>query len=368
MDASMIRVGEQLKNLIKRSLGFTDPAVTPPAADIDRTISGTAGIIKKLTGSAPADSQMSKDPTLGLADVAGGMCTKMTSQMEMCGSKITEQVASMSMDPTLKKAGVLISDNPATGGITGDLPTTPPSFFGDMTKWFTDMFGGIWRLAQGFGSGLMGVLTGIGKFLASSFDSIIKGASSLFQTIANLFSSSSSGSALGAIGAIAKGVGSFFSPAASAASFVPYTWKTGGFNQFDADSLPRFASGTPKRFNGKVSGFGTGTSDSILAWIGNGEYIVNERRTRENRQLLDAINFGKDIPFPKFAKGGGALDTGMLAVSDPKMSSKKGGNTTVINWTITGDISRQTRREIQQMIPQIATGVNAHNVENNYRR
>jgi len=138
--------------------------------------------------------------------------------------------------------------------------------------------------------------------------------------------------------------------------------------QFDADMLPRFASGTPKSFNGKISGFGTGTSDSILAWVGNGEYIVNERKTRENRQLLDAINFGKDIPFPKFAKGGGALDTGMLAVSDPKMSSNKTGNTTVINWTITGDISRQTRREIQQMIPQIATGVNAHNVENNYRR
>jgi tape measure domain-containing protein len=44
-----------------------------------------------------------------------------------------------------------------------------------------------------------------------------------------------------------------------------------------------------------------------------------------------------------------------------------GGQTTVVNLSITGDISRQTKAEVMRMIPQIASGVNATNRENNYR-
>ena len=44
-----------------------------------------------------------------------------------------------------------------------------------------------------------------------------------------------------------------------------------------------------------------------------------------------------------------------------------GGNQSVFNINITGDVSRQTRSEIQRMIPQIAGGVNQHNYEKGVR-
>ena len=61
-----------------------------------------------------------------------------------------------------------------------------------------------------------------------------------------------------------------------------------------ADPMLGFASG------GKVSGSGTGTSDSILARLSNGEYVVNAKATSQNRGLLERINNG----LPAFNTGG----------------------------------------------------------------
>ncbi|AZR72535.1 phage tail tape measure protein [Anoxybacter fermentans] len=52
---------------------------------------------------------------------------------------------------------------------------------------------------------------------------------------------------------------------------------------------------------GLIIGPGTGTSDSILSWVSNGEYIVNARATRKWLPLLEAINEDR---LPKFASGG----------------------------------------------------------------
>jgi hypothetical protein len=51
-----------------------------------------------------------------------------------------------------------------------------------------------------------------------------------------------------------------------------------------------FASG------GFVSGAGTARSDSIPAFLSNGEYVINARATANNRKLLDAINSNSNIP------------------------------------------------------------------------
>lgn len=53
---------------------------------------------------------------------------------------------------------------------------------------------------------------------------------------------------------------------------------------------------------GRVQGPGTGTSDSILSWLSNDEYVVNARAARKHGALLEAINSGK--PLPRFAAGG----------------------------------------------------------------
>ena len=60
-------------------------------------------------------------------------------------------------------------------------------------------------------------------------------------------------------------------------------------------SLFGFASG------GSVRGGGSGTSDSILARVSDGEFIVRADRARQHRGLLEAIN-GPGLP--GFATGG----------------------------------------------------------------
>ncbi|MGI5222494.1 phage tail protein [Nocardia sp. CA-290969] len=82
----------------------------------------------------------------------------------------------------------------------------------------------------------------------------------------------------------------------------------------DTPDLPLLARG------GRVSGPGTGTSDSIIAGLSNGEFVVNARSTAANLPLLEAINAGW-VPsadflhglIPGFASGGIAGGAGSLS-------------------------------------------------------
>ena len=109
-----------------------------------------------------------------------------------------------------------------------------------------------------------------------------------------------------------------------------------------------------------ISGPGSAISDSIPAMLSNGEFIVNAKATAKNVRLLTAINTGR---LAKFADGG--------LVKPASLDSEKAfiGNKTqqVINIGITGDISRQTKAEIYQMLPDIASGVNSVNRSRGYR-
>ena len=120
-------------------------------------------------------------------------------------------------------------------------------------------------------------------------------------------------------------------------------------------SLPglKFAGG------GQVFGPGTGTSDSIAAMLSNGEFVVNAAATRKFLPLLSAINANK---IPAFAEGG--LVGNVERFVEPRKETKVA--TTVeqhFHINVTGDISRQTRKEIQSMMPEIAMGVNSQNKE-----
>ncbi|NSL20569.1 tape measure protein [Agrobacterium tumefaciens] len=74
--------------------------------------------------------------------------------------------------------------------------------------------------------------------------------------------------------------------------------------------IPAFAGG------GKLSGPGTGTSDSMLVRASKGEYIVNAKATKAHLALLEAINGGK---LPAFATGG--LLGGGIAPKAPSLPS-----------------------------------------------
>jgi hypothetical protein len=115
---------------------------------------------------------------------------------------------------------------------------------------------------------------------------------------------------------------------------------------------------------GFISGPGTGTSDSIAAMLSNGEFVVNAAATKRFAPLLDAINSNR---IGRHAEGG---LIGNMSVSDSSLvlaGETPKANSSVFNINITGDISRQTKREIYSMMPHIANGVNMHNKETRYR-
>jgi tape measure domain-containing protein len=149
-----------------------------------------------------------------------------------------------------------------------------------------------------------------------------------------------------------------FSMINSAVGFVKTT--TDSFN-FLSNLLPTAATG------GLISGPGTGTSDSIMAMLSNGEFIVNAKSSKKYGALLSAIN---SDGLPKFADGGiaGSMQ-GLPSInrSDIGRSMDDERKQQVFNLNITGDVSRQTKKEIMSMLPQIANGVNMHNREISYR-
>ena len=142
------------------------------------------------------------------------------------------------------------------------------------------------------------------------------------------------------------------------------TWLGGIGNQkISSIKLNAMATG------GLVSGPGTGTSDSILSRLSNGEFVVKAAVTKQFRPLLEYLNSNGSLP--AFADGGLVGSSSFLATpmettfETDKPSSAPTTQTIQIN--ITGDISRQTRAQIQSMIPMIAAGVNQVNYESGYR-
>jgi hypothetical protein len=124
------------------------------------------------------------------------------------------------------------------------------------------------------------------------------------------------------------------------------------------------AAGAFGATGGLLKGPGTGTSDSILAHLSTGEFVVNAKATKKHLNLLNDINSGKKMN--KFAEGG--LVVGTAEVSSTAANVRTGTvNNQVINVNITGDISRQTKSELYRMLPAIAEGVNLHNKEKGYK-
>jgi tape measure domain-containing protein len=120
---------------------------------------------------------------------------------------------------------------------------------------------------------------------------------------------------------------------------------------------------------GLIRGAGTGTSDNILAAVSNGEYVVNAASTRRFLPMLEAINAGRA---QRFAKGG-LVGHSAPQINDSvsqlnSVSQNSAASQQVINLTITGDISRQTKSEIYKMLPNIAQGVNQYNANKGYTR
>ncbi len=75
-------------------------------------------------------------------------------------------------------------------------------------------------------------------------------------------------------------------------------------------AIPGLATG------GMVNGTGTGTSDSNLRWLSNGEFVVNAEATRRNRALLEAINSNDRTP----ASAGRGTSSSPIAAAAPTVN------------------------------------------------
>ncbi|WP_223255129.1 DUF4214 domain-containing protein, partial [Pseudomonas putida] len=76
--------------------------------------------------------------------------------------------------------------------------------------------------------------------------------------------------------------------------------KQAALDYLNKNGLPAYASG------GLITGPGTGTSDSIIARLSNGEYVMSADAVRMfGTGLLDQMNAGR---LPAFAQGGPVLD------------------------------------------------------------
>lgn len=133
-----------------------------------------------------------------------------------------------------------------------------------------------------------------------------------------------------------------------------------------------FGAATALAEGGRVTGPGTGTSDSIPAMLSAGEFVVNAAAAKSFLPLLETINSGgmpnmRGGRMLRFA-GGGLVHPSDAQLPDNTARLARGkGEPTVVNINITGDVSRQTRAEVFSMLPHIAEGVNLHNREKGYR-
>ena len=138
------------------------------------------------------------------------------------------------------------------------------------------------NLVKGF---FAGVVTGISNVIKSAFDALKAQVLSVFDGIKNAFQS--------AIQAIQNTINTV----KSAVSSVIGGNKTQQPQSANSRTVS-FATG------GKVSGPGTSTSDSILARLSNGEYVVKAAAVRKyGKGFMDAINSGV-VNFKGYATGG----------------------------------------------------------------
>ena len=195
------------------------------------------------------------------------------------------------------------------------------------------------------------LLTRLSTSFLSGLQSLASGLGTVFQGLFSIFGGNSGGiggiilngvlGVLGSLGGLSGG-GS----------------KMSAGNIKAASAFNFFASG------GLIVGPGSGTSDSIPIMASNSEFIVNAKSAQRFLPLLQAINSNR---ISKFAKGGVVGDVRNAASSLGSLEKlPDGGNfesksQQQINLNITGDISRQTRKEVIEMLPSIANGVNQYN-------
>jgi len=204
-----------------------------------------------------------------------------------------------------------------------------------LDSFFTNMFSGLGSMFHGEGSklgkkttdGLKESIDSEGGFFSGLFDSLPEGMQTFFGTIKDGFSSVVKGFGEG-LGKILGGSG-------------------GGL----ATMLGNVSGG---------DGFFSSIAGSIGGFLGfsNGGIVPNTSYSRAGRDSVPAMLTPGELVVPQ-----NKIDD----VLNGRASGSSGGGSATFNLNIQGDVTRQTRKEIVRMMPEIANGVNNNNKENNFR-
>lgn len=185
-----------------------------------------------------------------------------------------------------------------------DVRDTATAAIAGLAQAARDLWAGIATAAEDQLAGLVAVFDRISDRLAEVWAKIRSGAAGVFSFLRDGFEG-----VVDSIGGLFDGLAtrisnawdrikSIVSSAKSALSSIG-SGSSGGSSSGDSGILRPFATG------GYVSGPGTGTSDSIMARLSNGEFVIRAAAVRKyGPQLLDAINKMRLPRLPQFATGG----------------------------------------------------------------
>lgn len=140
------------------------------------------------------------------------------------------------------------------------------------------------------------------------------------------------------------------------------------FTEFGSSIFGTIQSGLGNMLNGLLGkGGGGGLFHSFTSLFGAGQSFGN---------FLGLFSQGGVVPNTSNSIRGkdsvpAMLTPGEMILSTNQVRNLKNNSSSnsqqIINLNITGDISRQTKSEVYKMIPQIASGINANNKENNFK-
>jgi len=201
-------------------------------------------------------------------------------------------------------------------------------------------------MEQGIGTSLRGLLDGTlqwGDALANIANSIVNAIINSFvgmvaQWITQQIVMAVAGNAiraaqLAALAPVTLATTAMWMPAATAASIA--TMGGAAVSGTAAAQTAIAASMIPLATGGYVTGPGTGTSDSIAAWLSNGEYVMPAAETARYRPLLDSMRDGDLATAP--------------ANAAPAAATEQSGSLTIHHHFTSG----VTRAEVAALIPEI---------------
>lgn len=190
--------------------------------------------------------------------------------------------------------------------------------FWDMMKafggWLSQTAVKDWAVLKDAGQPFLELIKSLGGYISDTFVGLWTGATEAIKTAWG----DTIGAITGNVNAFIELLNSLIATAGRAATALGSAL-TGGPS---VDGLPGGLFPAPgNAAGGLIRGPGSGTSDSILARLSNGEFVVNAAATARHLSLLHAINSGFNAP--RFALGG--LIDGLANIMPPPPSFAFGG-------------------------------------------